>query len=128
MKRRHFAPLILLLALTSVAIGAAIYQTSTLEAQFTYQVPPGVVITVMADTWDWPDFVPACDNWPNTPTVLPCVVEIHAVATDDLGAQATAVQRWLYQAPPTPTPTPTPSPTPRRCIKINPVGKCTKYL
>jgi len=79
---------------------------------FTYKVPPGVSITVMDPTWNWPDTIPGCNNWPSTPSVLPCVGEIHAVATNDRGAQATAVQRWLYTAAPTPTPTPTASPTP----------------
>lgn len=117
-------------AVVALALGAAASSSSSDTGSTTYTVPAGVKITVMPATWDWTDDIPACSNWPNTPPVLPCVVEIHAVAVDNQGAESTAVQRWLYEtySPPTPTPTPAPSPSPTAtpCRRFLPNGRCKK--
>lgn len=97
----------------------------------TYAAPPGVIIVVMDPSWDRNSepSTPDCDNWPNTPTVLPCIVKIEAIATNTLGQQATAVQYWFYlpvaQSTPTPTPSPTATPTPEPTATPTPTPEPT---
>ena len=139
MVRRHALALFLLLVFgASTAIAVALYQSSV-TVSFNYIVPEGVQIQVMPPEWEWlPDQFPECnttglETCPGgdangclilgiTPTNMPCVKEWHVVATDDLGAQGMAVQRWLYTTPtPTPTPEPTATPTPEPTPTATPI-------
>lgn len=106
------SPIVLTLAIVwiSLAAKAPIMQQQTFIGP-TYTVPPGVILRV-EKPFKITDEETPCDNWPNTPTVLPCYIEIQAVATDNQGAQAWAMQKWNLEAAPTPTPTPTPTPKP----------------
>ncbi len=82
----------------------------------TYTVPPGVQVRI-EDPFTATDAETPCDNWPNTPTQLPCYIELHAVATDNQGAQTWDLQKWVLTAAPTPTPS---------LCELLPNGKCRK--
>jgi hypothetical protein len=73
----------------ALAIGLQIYaqkDRSTVSpgqifAGPTYTVPTGVSVKVESP-FVTTDAETRCDNWPRTPTKLPCHVELHAVAND----------------------------------------------
>jgi len=57
--------------------------TAAVSTNPTYTVPPNVAITPEYPFSIDDSTETRCNNWPNTPTQLPCYVEVHAVASSD---------------------------------------------